>query len=878
MADRFFRALLKLLPVELRGDYGREMETTFRAARRDERGLGVARLWLTTAADIFFRTAPAEHWDRFALDARFALRSMRARPALTLAAVLTLALGIGANVAMFAVVDAVLLASLPYADPDGLVIVQEVAEARPPGNVGYLTFLDLRARTHVFSALAAGSQSRPILGGDGHDPAQVSAMRVSASYFGMVGAPPALGRTFAAAEDAPGAARRVVILSDGLWRRRFGADASIIGRPLSLSGTDFTVVGVMPPAFQDLVAARLFEGAELWTPLGYEPAADFACRTCRHLQVFGRLAPGVDVARAQREVTSVLQGLAVEHPRDYNQPSARVQTLGDLFLGPVRPVLLALWAGVAVLLLAACANVANLLLLRATERAHEIAVRTALGVTRGRLVRQLLTESALLAACGGAVGLLVAWAAVRVVTVAGPSQLPRLAQASLDPRAAVVAVALTALSALVFGLIPLRELMRQDVSQTMHGAGRRTENATTWRLRAALVASNVTLAAVLLVGAGLLVRSMLGLLTVQPGFDAAHVLTMGVQVSGPRYASDDAAKEIAAVSRFYADVLERVRTLPGVEAASATTTLPLSGEQDQFGLHLASHPRGNPEEAPDADRFAVEPGFFQVLRIPLLRGRLLEARDAQGATAVAVVNREAAEKLFPGEDPLGQQLRLGPVNAEPRTIVGVVGDTRHNGLDAPVSYQVYVPAAQWAWAQGSMTLVIRSSGNAAALATPVREIVRAVDASQPVTKVRLYEDVVTESTGTRRFACALLVAFAATALVLALVGLYGALAVLVRQRQREIGVRLALGAAASQIRRMILQQGLRPVAVGLLLGLTVAAASAQVLASLLFGITARDPGTFGAVTAVLAASALLACLVPAWRASRIDPAVTLRAE
>jgi predicted permease len=420
--------------------------------------------------------------------------------------------------------------------------------------------------------------------------------------------------------------------------------------------------------------------------------------------------------------------------------------------------------------------------------------------------------------------------------------------------------------------------MRQDVSQAMHGAGRRTESATTWRLRAALVASNVTMAAVLLVGAGLLVRSMLGLLAVEPGFDPAHVLTMNVQVSGARYDSDDAAREIANVTRFYEEVLERVRALPGVQAASASTSLPLSGDVDQFGLHLASRPSATPEEAPDADRFAVHPGFFETLRIPLLRGRLLDARDAQGAPRVAVVNRAIAEGLFPGEDPIGHQLMLGPPNAEPRTIVGIVGDLRHNGLDAPVTYQVFVPAPQWAWAQSSMRLVVRSPGDAAALAAPVREIVRAVDAAQPVTDVRLYEDVVAESTATRRFACGLLVAFAATALLLALVGLYGALALLVRQRQREIGVRLALGAAASHIRRMILRQGLRPVAAGLLVGLAVAAASAQVLASLLYGITARDPGTFGAVTAVLAASALAACLLPAWRASRIDPAVTLRTE
>jgi putative ABC transport system permease protein len=386
------------------------------------------------------------------------------------------------------------------------------------------------------------------------------------------------------------------------------------------------------------------------------------------------------------------------------------------------------------------------------------------------------------------------------------------------------------------------------------------------------------MASVLLVGAGLLVRSLVGLLAVTPGFDPERVLTLEVQLSGPRYASKDPAQEIGSATRFYEEVLARVRALPGVEAASASTLLPLSGDIDSYGLHLASHPRTNPEEAPDADRFAVQPGFFDALRIPLLRGRVLDARDAQGATLAAVVNRRVADELFPGEDPIGQQLMLGPPTAEPRTIVGVVGDTRHRGLDAPLSYQVYVPQGQWAWAEPGMTLVVRASGDAAALAAPVREIVRAVDAAQPVTEVRTYSELVAESTGTRRFACGLLVAFAATALLLALVGLYGALAVLVRQRQREIGVRLALGAAASHIRRMVLGQGLRPVAAGLLLGLAMAAASARVLASLLFGITARDLGTFAAVTAVLATSALLACLVPAWRASRIDPAVTLRAE
>ena len=421
MQNRLFRALLRLLPAEFRGDYGGEMESTFRAERRAARGLPLARLWASTVADLF-RTAPAEHWDVLVQDARFALRTMRARPALTAAAVLTLALGIGANAAMFAVVDAVLLAPLPYASPDRLTIVEEQAAGGETGNLGYLTLLDLRGRAHSFASLAAASQGVAVLGGDGRDPERVSTMRASASYFPMLGVAPALGRTFTEAEDRPGPARRVVVLADSLWQRRFGRDPSVVGRPISLGNATFTVVGVMPASFEDLVAGRLFEGAELWTPLGYDPAADYACRTCRHLRVFARLAAGVDAGHAERETTSVLRGLASEHPRDYNAPSGRVRTLADFFLGPVRPVVLALWAGVAVLLFAACANVANLLLLRASERSHEIALRAALGVTPARLVRQLVTESLILAAFGGLAALLPAWGAVRLLTLTGPTQ------------------------------------------------------------------------------------------------------------------------------------------------------------------------------------------------------------------------------------------------------------------------------------------------------------------------------------------------------------------------------------------------------------------------------------------------------------------------
>ena len=703
-------------------------------------------------------------------------------------------------------------------------------------------------------------------------------MRVSSDYFDLLGVSPALGRAFDESEDRPGAARHVVILSDGLWRHRFRADPSAVGRLIAISGIEYRIVGVLPRGFEDLIAARLYGGAQVWYPLGYDPAAPFACRTCRHLRVFGRLRPGVDPAAAERELGRLFASFEGEHPTEYHAAGAQVSRLADGFLGPVRPVLLILWAGVAALLLVACGNVANLLLLGASERSQEIAVRAALGVTRGRLARQLLTEAAVLGLAGGLAGLAPAWAAVRLLRVAGPADIPRLADAALDGRAVAVALLLTLVCGLVFGLVPLRELLRRHSGTAALSAGRRTDSAATWRVRAVLVAANVAMAALLLVGSGLLVRSLRGLLAVSPGFDPAGVLTMQVWASGPAFRAGDNEQQIATGVRFYDQVLSRARALPGVTAAAAVTILPLGGGVDGCGFHIEGRPYANPEEAPDADRFVVTPGFFAALRIPLLRGRLPDERDRQGGPAVAVVNRTAAEELFPAEDPIGHRVSLGPPNASPRTIVGVVGDVRHRGLDLPVGPQVYVPQAQWAWAETDMTLVIRSSGDPLALASPVREIVREVDPAQPVTDVAGYEQIVAASTASRRFAAGLLTVFAATALVMALVGLYGVLGVLVGQRRRELAVRIALGARAKGIRRLVLAQGLRPVAAGLAVGLGLAAGSVGALRSLLFEVQAIDPATFAAAAAVLAGCAVGACLLPAWRAARIDPAGILRGE
>lgn len=877
METRLFRWLLRLLPGEFRDGYAREAEATFRAEAREARGLRRVGLWFGTALDIL-RQAPGEHVDILRRDLQVAWRGLVARPAHALTAIVTLALGIGASVAMFTVIDGVLLAPLDYRDADRLVFVGETRPDGDGGNTGYLSFVDLKTRARSVSHLVAATQSTATFTGDGQDAERINAMRVSADYFPMIGVSPVLGRAFTADEDRPGTARQVVVLSDGLWRRRFRADPGTIGRVVDISGRPFTVVGVMPPGFDDLVAERAYGDAELWVPLGYDPAASFACRTCRHLVVFGRLADGVTAAAAEAEFASLFRGMAAEHPREYANAGARVQTLSELFLGPVRPALLLLGGGVALLFLVACANVASLLLLRASERSGEVAVRAALGVTRARLARQLLTEAVLLSAVGATLGLVPAWAAVRAVAVLGPRELPRLAGLSLDARAAGLAVLLALASGVVFGLLPLRQLTGRGSADELRGAGRRTGGSAVWKTRAVIVAGNVAMAAVLLAASGVLVRSITRLLTVEPGVQAAQVLTLKLWAGGARFDEGDTAQQIRTAVTFYDDVLERVRALPGVQNVAATTVLPLSGDIDGYGFHIAGRLTANPEDAPSVDRFVVAGDYFRVLGITLLSGRLFEPRDSAGAAAVAVINREAAETLFGGQNPLGQQVMLGPPNAAPRTIVGIVGDVRHRGLDRPSGPQVYVPQAQWAWAETLMTLVVKTAGDPAALAGAVRRVVRDVDPAQPVTDVRTYDDVVAATTATRRFVASALGVFAATALLLAAVGLYGALSVTVAQRRMEIGIRLALGARAAAIRNMVFASGLRPVTAGLVVGLAGGLLVLRAMTGLLYEVRPADPAALAGAAGLLLVTGAVACALPAWRASRIDAARSLRAE
>ena len=881
VGDRVFRACLRLLPEDFRAAYARDMEATFRAERREASGTRrwvlLAQLWLATLSDVI-RRAPGQHRDVLMRDIRFAGRLMRARPLHTLTAVLTLAIGIGANVAMFAVADAVLLDPLAYHDPDAVVRVAQTERGGDAGPTGYLTFVDLQGGSRTLASMAAASSSTLTLTGDGRHAERVGAMRVSHTYFDLVGVYPAIGRPFTAEEDRPGEARRVLILSDGLWRRRFNADPGVINRAIDISGFTYRIVGVMPPGFEDLVAERVFGGVEAWSPLGYDPTASFACRTCRHLQVFGRLAPGVTTDVAGRELSQIFASLERAHPTEYHEAGAEVKRLSDVFLGPVRPIVFVLWVAVGVLLVVACANVANLLLLRASERSQEVAVRAALGVTRSRLARQLLTEAILLGAIGAAVGLIPAWAAIRLVATHGPEQIPRLAHAAFDARAAMVAVILAVAGGLLFGLMPLRQLVRGDFTAAVHGAGRRTASVATWRMRASLVIVNVAMAALLIVGSGLLVRSLFGLLAVSPGFDSANVLTMQVFAGGPAFRAGEPPQQIATTVRFYDEVLTRIRALPGVTAASAVTTLPLGGNVDGYGFHIEGRLHANPQEAPSADRFMVSPDFFKTMRIPLVRGRFLESSDTQTTEAVALINRTTAEELFPGEDPIGRRIMIGPADAQPRRIVGIVADVRHRGLEVPVRYQVYAPQAQWVWAETFMTLVIRSDRDPSALTGPVRDLMHRLDPAQPISNVRLYDDIVAGSTSARRFAANLLSVFAATTLLLAVIGLSGALGVVVGQRHREIGVRLALGARPGGIARMVLEQGLRPALIGVAIGLMAAVASVGMIRALLYQVDATGLSTYATSALFLIACAVVACLGPAIRASRIEPAAALRGE
>jgi putative ABC transport system permease protein len=814
-------------------------------------------------------------------DLRYALRGLRQRPGFTLVAILTLALGIGANTAIFSVVNGVLLRELPYARSDRLAMLWGHRNAQPLAELSVPEYWDLRERARSFGDIAAVADGNLNLTGIG------AAERIGAGYMtanttAVLGVAPAIGRGFTAEEDAPGGPA-AVLLSDGLWRRRFGADPSIVGRSVTLDDVPTTVVGVMPPDFQ---LPSHFSGAprEAWVPLQLDPAADRNVRGWHFLQVVGRLRDGVSLESASAEVSTLMRGMLAAYPMDYTSEFDGSATgVREHVVGDVRAALLVLLGAVALLLLIACANVAGLLLARSEARQREIALRTALGAGRSRLVRQLLTESLLLAAGGGAAGLLLAVWGVRGLLLAAPDSVPRLEAVGIDMRVLAFTAAITLLTGILFGLAPALHALRGDLRGALTDGGRSgTSGRHRQRVRQVLVMSQVAVALVLVTGAGLLVQSFRKLRGVDPGFVPERLLTARVDLGPVRYGANDVKR------RFYDDLLARVKMLPGVRSAGLARALPMTGRLDigdwSFVLEgqAASPPR--PTDWHPADWQAVSPGYFETMSIPVLQGRDFAASDRVGAPGAIIVNRTLARQVWPAGNAIGQRVMLGGGGADSvwRTVVAIVGDVRHRGLTASPRPEMFLPYDQFPAGTGtappSMHVVLRTAGDPAALATALASTVADIDPDVPLSGIQTMEVALSSWAAERRLVMLLVTGFALVALALGSVGIYGVMAHLVAQREREIGVRMALGAVPGQIVGLVVSQSAGLVGLGIVAGMLGALAVTRLLAGLLFQVRPTDPLTFVGTTLVLVLAAAGATLVPALRAIRTDPAHALRSD
>jgi putative ABC transport system permease protein len=800
-------------------------------------------------------------------DIRYGFRMLRARPGFTVVAVVALALGIGANTAIFSLINSVLLRPLPYPDANRLVMLEENEMDGKSSNTSYATTKDWRERSQSFDNVSAVRDWGITLTGEG-EPEMLHGMRVSSNYFSVLGVKPVLGREFLPEEDRP-ATRRVVVLSHGLWQRRFGSDPEVVGKPIALGGQSFTVAGVMPRGFEDLVSERLFQKADLWAPLGYDETLPWACRTCRHIQAVARLKPGVSFDQASLEMNTISQSLLAEHPHDYAVAGVTIIPLMDKFVGAVRPALYILLGAVGLVLLIACANVANLLLARATQRQKEIAIRSALGARRGRIVRQLLTESMMLSVIGASLGLLVVWWGIEFLIALAPAAILRLNEVTVDARVLGFTVALSLLTGIIFGLAPALQASKLDLNASLK-EGARGSTGAGHRLRNLLAVSEIALALILLVGAGLLVRSFVRVLDITPGFHPANLVTMNVSAGGTRYAED------AAVRAFYDEVVNRVAALPGVEATAVVSNLPLGGNKDMYGFHVEEKPLANPEEAPSAERYVISPGYLRTMRIPLLAGREFTEQDGPSAQLVVLISESTAHSIWPDESPIGKRVRMGGLDGPLRTIVGVTGNVSHYGLETPPDLQAYVPQAQWT--SSDMQLVVRTPIDPRSLVEAVRNEIRAVDKDLPIYRVATMEQLVSGSVAQRRFTLILLSLMAGLAAMLSALGIFSVMSYTVTQRTQEIGIRMALGAKATDVLKLVVGQGVTLALTGVGIGLAAAAGLTQVMSSLLYGVGAHDPLTFSVIAALLMIIALVACYIPARRATKVDPMVALRYE
>ena len=813
-------------------------------------------------------------------DIRFSARMLAKNPGFALVAILTLALGIGANTAIFSVINAVVLQPLPYPQPDRIVQLQT---SYPGGNGAgtsipkYVAWRDL---TQVFEDPALydlGIGRMNITGGD--RPEQISGIHVSANYFQLFGARVAQGRTFTPDEDIPNGPR-VAVISSGLWHSRYGGDPSMVGKDIEIGSAPYEVIGILDRSF------RWDPALDIWLPLQADPNS---ANQGNYLFSAARLKPGVSIAQAKAAMSVAAEAFRQKYPRSLGPKNGfTVQSLRDAEVADVRSALLLLLGTVAFVLLIACANIANLLLARAAVRRREIAIRAALGAGRRRIINQLLTESVLLSLAGGALGLVLGYFGVRALLAMNPGNIPRIgekgADLTMDWRVLVFTVALSILTGILFGLIPAINASRIDLNITLKESGSRSGSGFRQnKARAILVVTEMALALILLVGSALLIRTYIALRNVQPGFDRHNILTMNMSLNDSRY------QKTAGVALLVHDGIERIESLPGVESAATTCSLPL---EPSFGLGftIEGRPETDIQNRPGGGWRSVSANYFSVFRIPILRGRSFTERDDAGATPVVLINEAMAKQFWPKGDPVGERITIGKdagpqFEEPPRQIIGVVGDVRDGGLNRDPFPTMYIPVSQ---VTDGMTVLneqilpimwaVRTKVAPYSLSTDVQRELRVASGGLPVGHIRLMDQVVVESTARSDFDTTLLTIFAGVALLLAAIGIYGLMAYSVQQRTQEIGIRMALGAGPSNVRKMIVLQGMKLALVGIILGVAAALALSRLMASMIYGVKTWDPAVFVAVTVLLSGVALIATFVPARRAARVDAIVALRYE
>jgi putative ABC transport system permease protein len=813
--------------------------------------------------------------DTLVQDLRYSMRRLAKSPGFTAIVVLTLALGIGANTAIFSAVNAVLLRPLPYGSPERLVTIEHLypsLEMEAPVSVP--GFLDYQRKSRSFESMAVQTGWQANLTGI-DEPVRMQGQLVTGRFFATLQVPALLGRTLQPGEDSVGR-EHVAVLSYDAWQRIFGGAPDIVGRTLALNGERYQVVGVMPSEFRDFFN----RDAEIWAPLVFRPdQMKDEDRTSEYLNLTARMRPGVPLEQAAGEIRTLAEQLKRDYPDSYPPDwSLLVTPLSIQATGNVRPALLVLLGAVGFVLLIACANVANLLLARAATRSKEVAVRTALGATRERLLRQLLTESLLVSLAGGAVGLLLAYAGVRMLVAMDVGNLPRSEEMGIDGVVLVFTLLVSLLAGVLFGLAPAIHTATPDLHGALKEGGRgTTADRGSHALRRSLVVTEVALALTLLTGAGLLLKSFARLQRVDPGFDPASLLTFNLSLPDTRYPSDTAQ------TAFFDQVLPAIARIPGVIGVGGTSVMPFGGSWSTGSFEIEGYQPPEDQPGPWGDIRIVSPTFFETLRIPLLRGRYLSDEDRENTRPVAVIDQEFVRRYWPDEDPIGKRFTFGPPDGVTDTtqnewieVVGVVGHTAHEGLDADARLQLYLSYRQMPLP--FMTVAVRTRGHPDRYVNLVRQAVRSVDPDQPISGVANMDELLSRSVGQRRLSMMLLSLFSGIALVLASIGIYGVMSYSVTQRARELGVRIALGADRSDVLRLVLRQGMGLALLGIGIGLAAALGLTRLIESQLYGIAATDPATFALVAAVLAATALLANLIPAVRAMRMDPAVVLREE